>query len=199
MDNNVFRIIVAVLLLSFVIHRGLYTRKVRQAADSVLKQPKLSRTNQIASVLAVPAFLSTMLYIVVPAWMSWSAVPLPLWARWLGGLIALGGFGLLQWSQQTLGRNWSDAPKLLEGQELVVGGPYHWIRHPIYTAFLLILGSLLLITANWFIGGMWLGMTALDIAARMEVEEAMMLSQFGDQYQSYIQKTGRLFPRLFRL
>jgi protein-S-isoprenylcysteine O-methyltransferase Ste14 len=118
--------------------------------------------------------------------------------RWLGVAIALGGFVLLHWSQQTLGKNWSDAPKLLKDQKLVITGPYRWMRHPIYAAFLLILGSLFLISANWFIGGMWIGMTSLDITSRVKTEEAMMIGQFGDQYRAYMRKTGRLFPRLVK-
>ncbi len=191
-----FRVIVTVLLIGFMIHRGLYIRKVRQTADSVIDQPKLGKTSQIASLLAIPAFLSTILYLIAPHWMSWAAIPLPPWSRWLGVIIALAGFGLLQWSQQTLGQNWSDAPKLFEGQILITSGPYHWVRHPIYTAFVLILGSLLLITANWFIGGLWLSMTILDISARIKVEERMMLDQFGEQYQAYMAQTGRLVCKL---
>lgn len=79
---------------------------------------------------------------------------------------------------------------------MITGGPYRWIRHPIYAAFLLILGSPLLISANWFVGGLWIAMTGLDIASRIRTEEAMMLGQFGEQYQAYMRRTGRLFPRI---
>ena len=130
--------------------------------------------------------------------MAWSALPLPAWLRWLGVAIALTGFALLQWSQQSLGKNWSDSPLLLKGQEMIASGPYRWIRHPIYAAFLLILGSPLLISANWFVGGMWIGMTGLDVASRVRAEEAMMVGQFGEQYHAYVQRTGRLLPRLLR-
>ena len=130
--------------------------------------------------------------------MSWSALPLPLWLRWLGVGVALSGFTLLQWAQQSLGKNWSDEPRLVEGQEMISSGPYRWIRHPIYAAFLLILGSLLLISANWFIGALWLGMTGLDVASRMRTEESMMVGQFGEQYRAYMRRTGRLFPRLVK-
>jgi protein-S-isoprenylcysteine O-methyltransferase Ste14 len=128
--------------------------------------------------------------------MEWSALPLPLWSRWMGVAVALAGFVLLQWSQISLGASWSDTPRFMEGQKLVTRGPYRWIRHPIYTAFLLILGSLFLITTNWFIGLMWIAMTALDVAARMRAEEAMMLGQFGAPYQAYLGRTGRLLPRI---
>jgi len=197
-NHSEFRAIIAALLIGFVAHRGFYTRKVQHAAEAVREQPKLGIASQIAGLLAILALLATITYIFIPAWISWSSLLLPVWSRWLGVGVALGGFVLLQWSQQSLGMNWSDAPKLLEGQEMIASGPYHWIRHPIYAAFLLILGSLLLISANWFVGAMWIGMTGLDVASRMNAEEAMMLGQFGERYQAYMRRTGRLFPRILK-
>jgi protein-S-isoprenylcysteine O-methyltransferase Ste14 len=195
MPDLIFRIILAALLIGFVLHRGFYTQKVQHSAGSVVEQPKPGRANQIAGLFAVPALVSTIIYIFAPAWMSWSELPLPVWLRWLGVGVALSGFVLLQWAQQSLGKNWSDAPVLVKSQEMVASGPYRRIRHPIYTAFLLILGSFLLIAANWFIGLLWIGMTGLDVAARMNTEEAMLLGQFGENYRAYMQKTGRLWPR----
>jgi protein-S-isoprenylcysteine O-methyltransferase Ste14 len=81
---------------------------------------------------------------------------------------------------------------------LVTSGPYRRIRHPIYTAFLLILGAPLLLSANWLIGGAWLAMTILEVTTRIRIEEAMMLSRFGDQYRAYMATTGRLLPRVLR-
>jgi protein-S-isoprenylcysteine O-methyltransferase Ste14 len=86
----------------------------------------------------------------------------------------------------------------MKDQSLVTSGPYHWIRHPIYTAFLLIMSAPLLISANWFIGGLWLGLTGLEVMGRIQFEEALMLETFGEQYRVYMQKTGRLIPRLTR-
>lgn len=195
-DNRTFRSITAALLIGFVVHRGYYTRKVQHSAASVVEQPDPGLPTQIANVLALPAMLSTFLYVVKPVWLSQFALSLPTWLRWLGVGAAAGGFGLLQWAQQALGQNWSDAPRFFDGQNMVASGPYQQVRHPIYSAFLLILGSLLLITANWLVGGLWILITSLDIAARMQVEERMMLSQFGERYQAYMDRTGRLLPRI---
>jgi protein-S-isoprenylcysteine O-methyltransferase Ste14 len=107
----VFRLILSALLLGFIAHRGLYTRKVQHSAATVLQQPEPGRANQIANLLAIPAFISTVIYILFPDWMAWSSLPLPLWLRWLGVGVALAGFGLLQWAQASLGKNWSDAPR----------------------------------------------------------------------------------------
>ena len=70
------------------------------------------------------------------------------------------------------------------------------IRHPIYTAFILILGSTLLVSANWLIGLTWIEMTILEIVSRIHFEENLMLEYFGDQYREYMNHTGRLLPKL---
>ena len=197
-ESSIFRIILAVLLISFMAHRGFYTRKVQHNPESVVKQPQPGKASQAANLIALPAFLGTIIYLLKPIWMGWASFPLPIEMRWLGVGIAAAGFGLLQWAQSTLGKNWSDKPKMVDNQEMIDSGPYQWIRHPIYTAFVLILGSILLISANWFIGTLWIVMTGLDVTARIQVEETMMREQFGEQYQRYMRRTGRLFPRFLK-
>ena len=118
--------------------------------------------------------------------------------RWSGVGIALAGFALLQWAQNTLGKNWSDTPRMIKEQSLITSGPYHFVRHPIYTAFLLILGSTLLISANWLIGLAWISMTVLEVISRIGFEEQLMMEYFGDQYHKYMKRTGKLFPRLMQ-
>ena len=110
--------------------------------------------------------------------------------------MALAGFALLQWAQNALGKSWSDAPRMIKEQALVTSGPYQFIRHPIYAAFILILGSTLFVSANWLIGLAWTGMTMLEIASRISFEEKLMVEYFGDQYREYMQRTGRLLPRI---
>ena len=197
MDNElIYRILLLLLLVGFFLHRGYYTRKfTRPAADTVAQRPG-DWMQRAANVLAVPALLATLVYILAPRWVAWAALPLPAWLRWAGLAAALAGFALLQWAHAALGRNWSDAPRLLRGQTLVREGPYRRIRHPIYTAFLLILGSTLLLSANWLVGGLWIAATALDIASRVRFEEAVLEGQFGEAYRAYAKETGALLPRL---
>lgn len=194
-NDLIFRILLAIILVSFVYHRAYYTRKYR--ADDQDDSPTDEPTNALraAGILAVLGLLGTILYIIFPDLMAWSSLQLSLWLRWLGVIVALLGFGLLQWSQNTLGENWSDSARLMEGHRMVESGPYHWVRHPIYSSFLLILGSTFLISANWFIGGTWIMMMALDINSRIEVEEQLMISRYGDDYIEYKSRTGRIFPK----
>ena len=196
-DNElIFRVLLALLLVSFTLHRAYYTRKYRSEDEQTSLNEEPRPSERAAGILAVLGLIGTILYIINPNLMAWTSLPLPDWLRWAGVIIALLGFGLLQWSQNTLGESWSDSPRLMEGHQMVTSGPYQRIRHPIYTAFLLILGSTFLISASWFIGGCWILMMALDINVRIEREEDLMISRYGDQYRDYMARTGRFFPNL---
>ncbi len=193
----IFRFILPALILAFAAHRGYYVRK-HGNEENTLKKREEGLASRIAAILGFAAFITVIAYVIQPGWLAWAAFPLPGWLRWTGVAIALLGFALLQWAQTTLGRNWSDAPRMIRNQALVTTGPYRFIRHPIYTAFLLVLGSTLLISANWAIGLAWIGMTVLEISSRIGFEEALMLEYFGDQYRQYMKRTGRLLPRLIQ-
>lgn len=191
-----FRVIQALILVGFIAHRAYYTRKYPPREGDTLEKQVPGLKSRTADLLAVLGLLATMVYLIAPRWIAWASLPLPVWLRWVGVLLTLLGFGLLQWSQNALGQNWSDQPRLLKDQEFITTGPYRWIRHPIYAAFLVILGSTLLITANWLVGGLWILSSALDISARISFEESRILAQFDAGYRDYCSRTGALFPRL---
>ena len=193
--ETAFRIILPALLIAFALHRGYYVRKHGEEQNTLKKREEVL-ASKIAGMLGLLGFVAILVYAIRPGWLSWASLPLPLWLRWTGVGMALLGFALLQWAQTTLGKSWSDTPRMIREQALITGGPYQFIRHPIYTAFLLILGSILLISANWLIGLAWIGMTVLEVISRIGFEENLMLDYFGDQYRVYMKKTGRLLPKI---
>lgn len=194
----VFRVLTALLLIAFVAHRAYYTRKFPPPESDTLEKLQPGTAARVASVLSLVALAATAIYVVSPGWLAWASLPLPLWFRWLGVGVALGGFALLEGSHRALGHEWSDQPRLTQSQRLVQSGPYRWIRHPIYAAFLLILGSTLPITANWLVGLSWIASVAIDAAVRIRFEEARLRDRFGQAYRAYAAHTGRILPRLRR-
>src|SRR5688572_5407478 len=192
-----FRILSPLLIIAFVVHRGYYVRK-HGNKENTLKKREEGWASKVAGLLGLVGFIAFIAYAINPNWLSWAALPFPLWLRWTGIGSALLGFVLLQWAQNTLGKNWSDTPRMIKEQALVTSGPYQFIRHPIYTAFLLILGSTLFISANWLIGLAWIGMTMIEVASRIGFEENLMLEYFGDQYREYMKKTGKLLPKIIQ-
>ena len=196
--ENIFRIILHVIIVAFIAHRGYYTRRSARPEKDTLKKREEGLITKLAESLSLIGFTAMLIYVLKPNWLAWASLSFPLWLRWTGVGIALAGFALLQWAQITLGRSWSDTPRMMKGQALITSGPYQFIRHPIYTAFILILGSTFFISANWLIGLTWAGMTVLDITSRIGFEESLMVEYFGDQYREYLKKTGRLLPKLIQ-
>jgi protein-S-isoprenylcysteine O-methyltransferase Ste14 len=194
--ETIFRILLPILILAFIAHRGYYTKKSSRPENETLKKREEGILSKIAGLLGMIGFVAMIGYVINPQWLSWASLPFPIWLRWTGVGIVLIGFALLQCAQVTLGRSWSDTPRMMKEQALITSGPYRFIRHPIYTAFILILGSTLFIASNWLIGITWAGMTVLDIASRIGFEESLMVEYFGDQYREYMKRTGRLLPRI---
>jgi protein-S-isoprenylcysteine O-methyltransferase Ste14 len=120
-----------------------------------------------------------ILYAINPMWMRWFAVPFPIWV------------------QRILGKHWSTNLQLREQHTLVTSGPYHWVRHPMYTALFTFFIAGSLISANW----LFILLTVVAIIGpytRTGKEEIMMIEKFGDEYRDYLKRTGRLLPRLIR-
>jgi len=138
-----------------------------------------------------------VLFLVDPRRMAWSALSLPVVWRWAGVIIGGAALLLLVWTFHSLGRNLTDTVVTRRDATLVTQGPYRFMRHPFYAAFL---GSVLangLATANCFIT--ITGLTVwLLLYIRIPREEARLIARFGDDYRVYMRTTGRFWPRFGR-
>jgi len=110
--------------------------------------------------------------------------------------LAAGSVALTFWSVRTLGRQWALAARLVEAHELVTGGPYRYIRHPSYLGMMLGLVGWALVFRS-FVGllAAVLGLRVLN--ERIESEERMLASEFGDAYADYRRRTWRLVPWVY--
>lgn len=194
-EPNLFRVLAVAILVSFVAPRGYYSRRQPPVEHETVARMGRSTASTIAGPLSVTARLATLVYVTFPSRLAWASAPFPTWLRWFGVLTCLGGFVLLEWSHRSLGRNWSDQPRLTATQHLITSGPYRWARRPISSAFLMVLGSLLLITANWCVGLVWIASVALESVVRIRYEERVMAERFGESYREYRRHTGSQLPQ----
>lgn len=140
-------------------------------------------------------FMFTLLaYAIDPGWLAWSAVPLPAWLRSIGiGLFYAAG-ALLLWTMHTLGKNLTDTVVTRRAHELVTRGPYQWVRHPFYVAAILLGVGASLAAASWFLPVV--GLTFLSLLVlRTRIEEEKLVARFGDAYVTYMERTGRFWPK----
>jgi len=117
--------------------------------------------------------------------------------RWVGiGLFAAGGALRIR-PVFVLGRRFSGLVAIQPGHTLVTNGIYGVIRHPSYL-------GLLVNSLGWgltFRSGIGLLLTALlilPLIARIQAEERLLGTQFGDEYNAYRARTSRLIPGLYQ-
>ncbi len=162
--------------------------------------PQIARSEESKGLLrlrmsiALPLYGAMLLYMIWPAALQWATLPLPFWLRGLGAVLGVATLPLVHWLFRSLGRNVSETVLTKEKQELVVSGPYRWVRHPLYSVATASLFALSLIAANWFMGAMILLIAAL-LPALTEREEKHLLEKFGEHYREYMKRSGRFLPR----
>ena len=195
MDHEqTFRVI---LILGFVamLPIGAWHRIKAQATGE-----KLDRRQEGLFILltlrptAAVGMVGTIVYVIDPSWMAWSSAPLPIWLRWSGVVLGVVAGLLLTVTFRTLGKNLTDTVVTRAKHVLVTSGPYRWVRHPFYVAFLLAVTANSLVAANWFLaltGGIAFGLIAL----RTRTEEQNLIKRFGEKYLAYMERTGRFFPK----
>jgi protein-S-isoprenylcysteine O-methyltransferase Ste14 len=111
--------------------------------------------------------------------------------------IVLFGAGLAAWSSKTLGQQASDKVEVRERHSLITTGPYSHIRHPSYTARMIIDWGVFLLFFNFlqFISLLaWIGVAY----KKAVLEEELLASEegFGKDYSDYMLRTGRFLPKL---
>jgi len=113
------------------------------------------------------------------------------------GTVAMAAFlWLFYLSHKQIGKNWSVTLELRENHELVQHGLYKYVRHPMYSSFWLWGIAQALLLPNWIAGFCGLLSVAILYFSRVAKEEDMMRQQFGEEYDAYCTRTGRIFPRI---
>ncbi len=199
-DDFIFRILFLALFIVWHAIKGYYTLKGRTLGKKRSPRERLREAVQLegkASVILWEVhntcwFIAIVLYLLFSPWMLWAQLPMPSWLRWIGVGAATASLPLLLWAHRTLSKHWS---KWLEiPEKLVTSGPYSRVRHPIYTHWLTINVTLVMVSANLFLLLVY-PFSIVLIYARIGKEEKMLLEQFGDEYRAYMKRTGRLLPR----
>lgn len=116
--------------------------------------------------------------------------------RSFGAVLMIISVFILYTTHKELGKNWSPLLEIAKGHNLVTTGIYKKIRHPMYSSIWLRAIGQWLLLSNWFVGLVGLLLWAVAYFSRIRVEEGMMLKQFGNEYRTYMKKTGRLWPKL---
>lgn len=183
------------LILAFWVGFQLYWLiAARRAKKSVRRGPWWRAPAARAAFLKAPAVVLGLLL-----WRHW----LPAAARHLppgpvragiGLALCAAGLGLAVWARVHLGRNWGVPMSLRVEPELVTGGPYAVVRHPIYTGLIVaLIGTALTISLVWLLP---FAVIVGYFLYSARVEDRLMAQQFPDRHPAYKKRTRMLIPFL---
>jgi protein-S-isoprenylcysteine O-methyltransferase Ste14 len=117
--------------------------------------------------------------------------------RWVGFVVCLLGGIVRMVPVFALGRRFSGLVAIQPGHTLKTDGPYRFIRHPSYL-------GLITSTLGWCLvfrcvvpGILMTAVIAATMVVRMNSEENLLQSQFGDEYKAYKSRTWRLVPYVY--
>lgn len=196
---SIIRVIIAVLTaLTMAIRLFYLSRAARVEAGMMIIGPDDHPVSGWIIFYSAATIVSILAFVIHPNLMNWSLVPLPYWSRWAGAGLGCLGLVLLLWSHLSLGRNFFAGLQVRKQHKLITDGPYRWIRHPMYMAFIALGLGFALLTASWFVGGTWFAGFGLMLINRLVKEEEMLTEQFGDRYAAYRKRTGGFIPRPWR-
>lgn len=171
--------------------RGMFMRQ--RAADRKVVSKATTLDWLLILVLVICQVVVPALLLFTPL-INWANYSVPTACRLLGIPIMVVGLWLFWRSHIDLGKCWSVTLKLNQDHELIVGGVYRYMRHPMYASFFLLAISQALLLNNWLAGGAAFPAVTLLFLIRVPSEEAMMIEHFGSDYLSYRQNTNAILP-----
>jgi protein-S-isoprenylcysteine O-methyltransferase Ste14 len=161
--------------------------------DSVRTEPLTTRASHaiplivVILLLALPALPGEILNArILPAGPE---------TFWTGVAVLVAGLAFMVWARTFLGRNWSATVTIKRDHELIRGGPYRFVRHPIYT------GALIGIIGTAIARGELRGLLAVLIVfaalwRKLRIEERWLGETFGEDYAKYRTEVAALIPFL---
>jgi protein-S-isoprenylcysteine O-methyltransferase len=128
----------------------------------------------------------------VKAWSFPQRWQLPLFV--VGVLLIVVGSLLRRYCWRTLGEYFTGDVKARPDQPVITTGPYRWVRHPSYTAGMMMFIGIGLALGSWFSFALLTIATIATYAYRVAVEERVLLDTIGEPYGSYMKERKRFIP-----
>jgi protein-S-isoprenylcysteine O-methyltransferase Ste14 len=180
-------------LVFFVQHSGMIRRSFRERLGRLLPARYHAAVYSIASGAALLPLI--VLWQRTPVWLTLDG---PLRGA-LRGAFVLAGLGFL-WAVRSLGSfdTFGLAPirAHLRGVEprtlpLAIRGPYRWVRHPLYSLFLVLLWACPDVTAGRLLFN---ALFTAWLVVGTHLEERDLVRQFGEFYREYQRQVPMLVP-----
>ena len=131
------------------------------------------------------------------SFLPWLTLPYPRLALDAGIVLLAAGSLLRRYCFRILGKYFTAAVTVRAGQPVIDSGPYHWIRHPGYTAGFIMFLGLGLAFGNWLSLAIFFLEIGIVYSRRVKAEERALLDTLGGPYRAYMARTKRFIPFIF--
>jgi len=121
-------------------------------------------------------------------------LPQDVWLARIGVIISFAGAAIAIWARAILGQNWSARVSLKVDHQLIRSGLYAYMRHPIYSGFLLMVIGTAVVQGE-FRGLLAIPVVAIGLTIKAKQEEELLRNEFGESYSQYCRESGFLLPR----
>jgi len=183
-------VFIAVFLWSFVLEERIVLRAAKATASG--NAPADRGSLYVVMVTQGLGFMAAFIL----AWIApvWARFPNERFAFWSGLALMIAGATLRRMCFHALGESFTGEVRVRADQRVVTTGPYRWIRHPGYSAGILMSIGVAVTLGTWLGAVVGAACTVLGYAYRVSVEERALVATLGDSYRDYARKTKRFIP-----
>ena len=167
-----------------VVQGGLEGGKLADSKDSGSMRLLLGLTGLASFLAYLIAFVKT--------WSFPEHVQVPLFAA--GVLLIVLGSLLRRYCWRTLGEYFTGDVRARADQPVIRTGPYSVVRHPSYTAGIMMYIGIGLALGNWISLVLLTISTVVAYCYRVVVEERVLVDTIGEPYRAYIRERKRFIP-----
>jgi protein-S-isoprenylcysteine O-methyltransferase Ste14 len=144
--------------------------------------------------IRIPLVILVILFSRVGAFRSDRLATDPL-REGIGLVLFAMGLAFAIWARLHIGRNWGTPMSQKKDPELVTSGPYHLVRHPIYSGILVAgIGTAVALSWAWLIV---VALVGIYFVYGATVEERYLTKEFPETYPAYRRSTKMLVPFIF--
>lgn len=108
------------------------------------------------------------------------------------GVVNLASAVILNWwAARALGKAYD---RVVRPEELVTCGPYAFIRHPIYTSYMLLFSGYAMLLHSASTAVFAVAICVVYYSVRTRLEQAVLQEAFGEMYDQYVKRTKMFLP-----
>jgi protein-S-isoprenylcysteine O-methyltransferase Ste14 len=171
---------------------GIESRFLRKATSAESNNVKVDAGSMWAVVVGnwIAMVVATAVAFRVPS----ATLPNRILFYWLGIAVLIAGSLLRRHCFRMLGQYFTYDVRATTEQPVIERGAYRWVRHPSYTAGILMFLGMGLALGNWISLAILLATIVGVYAYRVRVEERVLAASIGDRYRDYMRRTRRFVP-----